>query len=244
MPTYRLDLAYDGTGFRGLARQGGQRTIQGEVEAALARTLRAEVATVAAGRTDAGVHARQQVMSFSFDKAIEASKLLNSLTRQLRPEVVPYSLAEVDEGFDARRSAISRTYRYQINNAAIPNPLTRHSEWHIAEPLDVGAMDLGVGAILGEHDFASFCRASSTGGTVRRVLAAEWSRTHQVTLAVRANAFCHQMIRSIVGLSVDIGRGRRRSGDMAVVMTGRDRNHAGQMAPAHGLILWEVTYET
>lgn len=242
MPTYRLDLAYDGSGFRGLARQPGLRTVQGEVEAALDRALKVAVSTVAAGRTDAGVHARQQVLSFRLADEVDGVRLLRSLLAQLHPEIVPYALNQVDDSFDARHSAVSRSYRYQILDEPVADPLVRNTTWHVPDHLDTEAMNLGTKAMIGQHDFAAFCRATSAGGTIRTVLEAEWSRDDLVRLVVKANAFCHQMIRSIVGLSVDIGLHRYPPEYMTEVLAVRDRSRAGQMAPAHGLILWEVEY--
>lgn len=242
MPKYRLDLAYDGTGFRGLARQPGLRTVQGEVEGALTRTLRTDVTTVAAGRTDAGVHARQQVMSFDLVEEADCPRLLKSLVGQLHPEIVPFALERVTDAFDARHSAVSREYRYQIWNELFADPIGRHAVWHVPDPLDVEAMNIAAKVLIGQHDFASFCRATSAGGTARAVLDAAWASEPLVSFMVKANAFCHQMIRSIVGLSVDIGRQRRRPEEMAEVLAARDRSRAGQIAPAQGLILWQVEY--
>jgi tRNA pseudouridine38-40 synthase len=244
MPTYRLDLAYDGAGFHGLARQPGQRTIQGEVEQAIFRALRMEVLTVAAGRTDAGVHARQQVLSFKLDEMISCERLLRSLQGQLAPEVVPFSLGPVADDFDARHSAIARTYLYRVDNRDVANPWSRQAVWHLAAPLDVAAMDEAVQAVVGEHDFAAFCRASSAGGTIRRVEEAHWEAKDLVVLTIRARSFCHQMVRSLVGLSTEIGRGKRSVEAMGEVLAARDRSRAGRMAPAVGLILWAVDYET
>ena len=221
MPTYRLDLAYDGSSFHGLARQPGLRTVQGAVEDALARTLRTAVLTVAAGRTDAGVHARQQVMSFKLDEPTNGERLLKSLTGQLQPEIVPLALVPVDDTFDARHSARSRTYRYQIRNEPFADPLARQAVWHVPGPLDVEAMNLAVKGLIGEHDFAAFCRASSAGGTTRNVLRAEWSKDDLVSLMINASSFCHQMVRSVVGLSVDIGRHLRRPEEMSEVLASR-----------------------
>ena len=137
---YWLDVAYDGSGWG--SPSAGTADGAGEIEAALARALRAEVVTVAAGRTDAGVHARQQVMSFAARPA-DCARLLHSLTGQLHPEIVPAALAEVEDGFDARHSATARTYRYRINNRPCANPWAQQAVWHVPEPLDVCAMDVG-----------------------------------------------------------------------------------------------------
>jgi len=244
MPKYRLDLSYLGSGFHGLARQPGLRTVQGVVEESLSRIIREEVHTVAAGRTDAGVHARQQVLSFSVEGTLEEARVLRSLGKALAPEIAPFSLSEVDEAFDARRSARFRVYRYRILNREVLDPFRHATVWHFGDELDVEAMDSGVAALVGEHDFAAFCRATSAGGTMRRVISAKWSATELdlVEFEISANAFCHQMVRSIVGLSVDIGRGHRRPEELSVVLANRDRSRAGQLAPARGLVLWEVGY--
>lgn len=243
MPTYRLDLSYDGSGFRGFARQPRQRTIQGAVEEALSRALQTEVSTVGAGRTDAGVHARQQVMSFSVARALDVDYLLRSIQRQLAPEISPYSLLEVAADFDARHSARSRTYRYRIDNHLHPTPWARQAVWHHPDRLEIHPMNEAAQHIVGEHDFAAFCRAPSTGGTTRRVIEANWSEGDLVVFTAQANAFCHQMIRSLVGLFVDIGRGRRPVAAITEALDSKDRSRVGQLAPAQGLILWEVEYE-
>ena len=244
MPKYRLDLSYLGSGFRGLARQPGQRTVQGEVEASLSRITGEPVTTVAAGRTDAGVHARQQVLSFSVVRDLDEDRVLRSLSKTLAPEIAPFSLIMVDEEFDARHSAKFRGYRYRILNREAGDPFRHATVWHVPEPLDIEAMDLGVYGLVGEHDFAAFCRASSAGGIRRRVISAGWAAAEvdMVEFEISAQSFCHQMVRSIVGLSVEVGRGRRGPQEMSVVLANRDRSRSGQMAPARGLLLWEVGY--
>ena len=244
MPKYRLDLSYLGSGFRGLARQPGQRTVQGVVEESLTRIVREEVTTVAAGRTDAGVHARQQVLSFSVGRILDEARVLRSLSKTLAPEIAPLALTMVEESFDARHSARFRAYRYRILNREVADPFRHATVWHVVPELDIKAMDAGVAPLVGEHDFAAFCRASSAGGTIRRVISATWTAAEAdlVEFQISAGSFCHQMVRSIVGLSVDIGRGQRRPDDMSVVLATRDRSQAGQMAPARGLVLWEVGY--
>ncbi|HKZ19575.1 MAG TPA: tRNA pseudouridine(38-40) synthase TruA [Acidimicrobiia bacterium] len=244
MPKYRLDLSYLGSGFRGLARQPGQRTVQGEVETSLSRITGEPVTTVAAGRTDAGVHARQQVLSFSVVRDLDVHRVLRSLSKTLAPEIAPFSLIVVDEEFDARHSAKFRVYRYRILNREVADPFRHATVWHVPEPLDIEAMDLGVSGMVGEHDFAAFCRASSAGGTGRRVISAGWAAAEldMVEFEISAQSFCHQMVRSIVGLSVEVGRGRRGPQEMSVILASRDRSRSGQMAPARGLFLWEVGY--
>jgi tRNA pseudouridine38-40 synthase len=244
MPTYRLDLAYDGSGFRGYAANPGVRTVQGCLEEALATVLRHPVETAVAGRTDAGVHARGQVVSFSLPETIDPVHLQRALNRLLAPEVVARALQEAPDGFDARRSALWRSYQYCIDDGPVPDPARRWIAWHVAVPLDAAAMDRAARAFVGEHDFASLCRAVEGGSTVRRVLEAAWHRPEEGRLvyAVKARAFCHQMVRSMVALCVEVGRGRLPAEAVPGVLEARDRAAARGVAPPHGLTLSEVEY--
>ncbi len=244
MPTYRLDLAYDGSGFRGYAANAGVRTVQGVLEEALAIVLRHPVDTVVAGRTDAGVHARGQVVSFSLSEEIEPARLQRSLNRLLAPEVVARALAEASAGFDARRSARWRSYRYCVDDGPVPDPARRWIAWHVPRSLDVPAMDRAARAFVGEHDFASLCRAVEGGSTVRRVHEAGWRRPGEGRLVygVTATAFCHQMVRSMVALCVEVGRGRLSAEAVPGILAARDRAAARGVARPHGLTLWEVGY--
>ena len=244
MPTCRLDLSYDGSGFRGYAANAGVRTVQGCLEEALALVLRHPVETTVAGRTDAGVHARGQVVSFAVPEALDPARLQRSLNRLLAPEVVARAAAEAPEGFDARRSAVSRTYRYLIDDGPVPDPARRWTTWHFDTPLDEAAMARAAGAFLGEHDFASLCRAVEGASTVRRVVAAAWWREPDGLLVfeVKASAFCHQMVRSMVALCVEAGRGRLDPAAVPGILEARDRHAARGVVPPHGLTLWEVGY--
>lgn len=245
MPTFRLDLSYDGSGFHGFARQPGLRTVQGEIEDALARLVGCEVPTVAAGRTDAGVHARGQVVSFTTAEAVDPHRLMRSLNGLLGPEVVVRRCADVADGWSARFSATWREYRYRLRSGPAPDPLERAFTWHVEYPLDVTAMNEAADAFVGEHDFAGFCRRAEGRSTTRRVLDCGWSEQSEglLVFSVRAHSFCHQMVRSIVGWCVEVGRGRRRAGETVEVLLARDRSKAGPVAPPHGLVLWEVGYE-
>ena len=176
MPTYRLDIGYDGSGFHGYARNPGVRTVQGDLEAALAKIIGAEVKTAVAGRTDAGVHARGQVVSFHIDTELDLDRTVRSLRSMLGREVAVFSLVEAEGGFDARRSAQSRIYRYSIDDSPVADPFTRNVVWHVAEPLDLEAMNRAAVAFVGSHDFASFCRAQAGRTTTRTVFRAEWAR--------------------------------------------------------------------
>ena len=243
MPIYRLDLSYDGSGFHGYSRQPTVRTVQGELEAVLARVLE-PVDTVVAGRTDAGVHACHQVVSFSTGKPVDPDRLARSLTKLLGPEIVVYAVARAPDSFSARFSATRRTYRYRVLNSPFPDPLRRTTSWHVREPLDLEAMNRAVGYLVGEHDFASFCRRREGASTVRTVLSAGWSARSDsiLELEIAGTAFCHQMVRSIVALSVDVGRGRIEPGTTLLILDAKDRNRARGAAPPHGLVLWRVDY--
>ncbi len=243
MATYRMDLGYDGTGFHGYARQPELRTVQGELEAALATVCGFEVDTEVAGRTDAGVHARHQVVSFQADD-IQPDRVARSVGKLVAPEIVITRCIEVDDGFSARFSATSRRYRYFILNRPHLDPLRRHMTWHISEPLDIAAMGAAASGLIGEHDFASFCRKADGRSTVRRVLEAGWTTCPDDVLRfeIAGSAFCHQMVRSIVAFCVEVGRGRLDPEVTERVLAARDRNEARGAAPAKGLVLWEVCY--
>ena len=243
MPTYRITIAYDGTDFRGYASNPGVRTVQAELEAALSTVIGSPVATVVAGRTDAGVHARANVVSFESDVVLGAKRMQRSITSMLGPEIVAVDAAVAPDGFDARFSADSRRYRYRIDAGAVPDPLLRRVAWHVSDALDLEAMDQAADALVGEHDFASLCRAAEGRSTVRTVLAAAWHlEAPGPVFDVTSLAFCHQMVRSMVAVCVEVGRGRVDAGAVPSILDARDRNAARGAAPPHGLVLWEVGY--
>lgn len=243
MATYRVDLSYDGTGFRGMARQAGVRTVQGELERVLEQVLGEPIQTVVAGRTDAGVHARRQVVSFSTELPVDVGALARSINRMLGGEVVAGFVGPVVDGFSARFSAISRTYQYLVLNSPITDPLRRHHVWHVTDPLDLESMNRAAAGFIGVHDFAAFCRQVEGRSTQRQVLSARWDRQGDlVVFEISATAFCHQMVRSVVGFCVDAGRGKVSADEVGRILADRDRNAGRPMAPAGGLILWDVAY--
>ncbi len=243
MSVYRIDLAYDGTGFHGYARNQGVRTVQGVVESALATALGAQVATVAAGRTDAGVHARTQVVSFEWEGPLDTERLARSIDGIAGDEIVVRSIAPAPDGFSARFSATGRTYKYFIDDHPAADPLRRTWVWHLPEPLDSEAMNRAATAFVGEHDFASLCRAAEGRSTERLVRSAHWDReAGLLVLTIEASSFCHQMVRSIVAICVDVGRGRIGADSVPGILAARDRHAARGVAPPHGLVLWEVSY--
>ena len=245
MATYRLDLSDEGSGFRGWARNAGVRTVQEEVESALATVLGAPVDLTVAGRTDAGVHARHQVASFAMGAGFDTTAVVRSLRAMLAPEIAIRSLERGEDEFSARFSAVGRSYRYFVGEAPYHDPLSAHMVWHLGETLELDAMNLAAAGFLGERDFASLCRAAAGRTTERTVDEARWSRdsdTEVLVYDVTAKAFCHQMVRSMVALCVDVGRGRVGPEEIAEILEARDRGAARGVAPPHGLVLWEVTY--
>jgi tRNA pseudouridine38-40 synthase len=241
VPTYRLDLAYDGSGFHGYARQPGIRTVQGDLEAALFHST-GEIATFVAGRTDKGVHATDQVVSFTSDE-LDTDRVQRSLNRQLAPSIAVHRIVEVGDDFHARFSATGRAYRYRIRNTDVHDPFRAATSWTYPHPLDVAVMNEAMQVLVGEHDFAAFCRKAGDAPTTRRLEWAVWRRTDDlVELSIGASSFCHQMVRSIVAVSVEIGRGRLGPEAMGDILEGRDRAAAKGAAPPHGLTLVAVAY--
>ena len=245
-------VAYDGTDFRGSAESDGVRTVLGELRAAMERVTRAELELTCSGRTDAGVHGRGQVVSVDLPDDTDLGRLAHSLNRLLAPEVAVRSAERAPADFDARRSATSRSYRYEVWNDAVHDPLRSRTVWHVPHPLDLGAMNDAARHLVGEHDFASFCRRPKVAdgqperSLVRHVLRAGWTRVGGSPLLrfeIQATSFCHQMVRSIVGTLVDTGLGRRGAGDMPATLAALDRNAAGQVAPSHGLVFWETRFD-
>lgn len=261
---WRLRVAYDGSGFRGFAAQDGQPTVAGALGAAIGRIARTEVTLTCAGRTDAGVHAHDQVVHVDLPSDVAArldpAMVARSCNRQLAPAIVVREAGPAPVGFDARRSATSRRYRYLVVNAPVADPLLAGMAWHLTDWLDVRSMAAGADALLGEHDFRAFCRR--VPGTMpddpipRRVMDARWSEIHGaegppmpaegrlLAFEIEANAFCHQMVRSLVGTLVDVGRGRKYPSDLLSILRSADRQQASQPAPACGLTLMAVRYGT
>ncbi|WP_175607668.1 tRNA pseudouridine(38-40) synthase TruA [Peterkaempfera bronchialis] len=255
----RLDLAYDGAEFSGWARQPGRRTVQGELEEALRTVLRTglPVELTVAGRTDAGVHARGQVAHVDLPAELWAAhreKLGRRLAGRLPADVRVWSLGEAPHGFDARFAAIWRRYAYRVSDhPGGVDPLRRgHVLWH-DRPLDVAAMNEAARLLLGEHDFAAYCKKREGATTVRTLLELEWERTTADAMAhgdgtglvvatVRADAFCHNMVRALVGAMLLVGDGRRPVGFPGEVLAGRVRNSAVNVVRPHGLTLEEVGY--
>ena len=240
----RLDLAYDGSAFHGWAAQPGLRTVQGEIESALATVLRLPTPPqlTCAGRTDTGVHARGQVAHVDLD-GVDVDDLERRLGRILPDDITVWRLAEAPAGFDARFSALERRYVYRLRDGQAGDPLTRGFVVAWPRGLDIDAMNAATAHLLGEHDFAAFCRKREGATTIRelRELAVEL-RDGVVETTVRADAFCHSMVRALMGALVAVGEGRYPP-DWAADVLGRGvRDSRVKVMPAHGLVLEEVRY--
>ena len=249
MPRRRLRLlvAYDGTDFHGFAPNRGVPTVGGALADGLARVLGHDVSLTCAGRTDAGVHAWGQVVTLDTPADVEPGEVVRRLGKLCGPAIVVRDADWVSEAFDARRSATAREYRYTIVNRAVPDPLVRRMAWHVAGSLDVDAMSEAAAALVGEHDFSSFCRRPKEPRGASLVRIVRRARVHplgdgMLRFTIEASSFCQQMVRSVVGTLVDVGRGRLAPDALPGIIAARDRAAAGSLAPAAGLCLWRVRY--
>ncbi|MDT3438526.1 MULTISPECIES: tRNA pseudouridine(38-40) synthase TruA [unclassified Pseudofrankia] len=242
----RIDIAYDGTLFAGWARQPGQRTLQGEVEDALMRVARLPaVRLTVAGRTDAGVHAVGQVAHVDIPAEVPLGGLARRLNGVLDRAVRITGLAPAPRGFDARFSALSRRYAYRISDASYgADPLRRHDTLAWPRPLDADGMRRAALVLLGEHDFAAFCRRREGATTIRTLLRLDVRRAADgvVIADVEADAFCHSMVRALVGALVAVGEGRHPPVWVSHVLARAVRDPGVTVLPAHGLTLVEVRY--
>jgi tRNA pseudouridine38-40 synthase len=244
MSIIKLVLAYDGTDFHGWARQPRVRTIQGVLEDALSRLLSEPPRLSVAGRTDAGVHAEGQVASFVAPEDLQPDRVQRMLNGLFAPEIVVLRAARAADGFDARHSATGREYRYLIDTGELPNPFTARFVWHRPGRLALGPMRRAARLLIGEHDFASFCRAPERPATTVRLVRRLTVNVAADRLEIRtaANGFLHQMVRSVVGTLVAVGERRLEADSMPQILGARSRDAAGPVAPPHGLALVRVTY--
>ena len=241
----RLDLSYDGARFHGWAAQPDTRTVQGEVEAAVATILSLEtpVPLTCAGRTDAGVHARGQVAHVDLDDSVDVEALARRLRSLLPDDIGLRSLAPAPPGFDARFSALERRYVYRMRDRGPSDPLARGHVVDWPRELDVDAMNAAAEHLLGEHDFAAFCKKREGATTIRTLLAFRCERQYGLLeTTVRADAFCHSMVRSLMGTLVAVGEHRFAPDWAASVLASAVRDARIRVMPAHGLVLEEVVY--
>lgn len=251
MTRWRLDFAYDGSGFRGFAVNLGIRSVAGEMQAALGKMCGHEVTLVCAGRTDAGVHARGQVVHFDTDSTrLEPILLRRSLNRMLGPEIAVKAAAQVPDSFDARFSATWRRYRYSVVTSAWVDPQVARFVWHADGDLDVRSMADAAQAFVGVHDFSAFCRRTPpVPGKTERSRVRNLHKfdvvddlEDRLDFWVLASSFCHHQVRSMVGTLAEVGEGRRTVASVVETLESLDRHQCGRVAPAQGLTLWEVGY--
>ena len=243
MPTVRLDIEYDGGDFRGWAKQPGLRTVQGELETALATVLREPVELTVAGRTDTGVHARGQVASFT-PAAEPPGDLMRRLNGVGPDDVVVTAAGVVAEGFDARRDAASRTYRYRLLARSAPSPFEQGKALWWPYRVDREALDACAAALVGTHDFTAFTPTQTDHVRFERhLLAASWEQDGDVlSFLITADAFMRNMVRVLVGTQLEAASGRRSVESFVRLLEGAPRTEAGDTAPPHGLYLESVSY--
>jgi len=247
MRTLKLTLEYDGTNYLGWQVQPRGLTLQGILEEKLTLLTGKKTQVIASGRTDAGVHALNQVAHFKTESQMEVTSFQKALNSLLPPDLVIKKVEEVEEGFHARKNARSKVYVYRILNRSLRSPFHRTTAWHVPQKLDLGEMKEATRHLLGERDFSAFCSVGSpTRTAVRKVLRAEWKMGREgfLQFEIEATGFLKQMVRAIVGTLVEVGKGKMDSEEMMRIIDSRDRKKAGPTAPALGLFLKEVKYES
>jgi len=247
----RLFVTYHGAFFHGFASNNESPTVEDALVEAMSTIARIPVRISTAGRTDTGVHARQQVISLDLPSNTHLESFVRGVNSLCAPNVAVFDAQWVDDSFDARRSATWRRYRYFVCNQPTPNPLVKDFAWYVHRPLSVPLMNLAADAFIGHHDFSAFCRRETTPdgqepkSMMRYLLDLKWTEEGEASLVceIRANAFCHQMVRGLVGFMVDVGLKKRPHSDAMAVLVAKGRAHGSRVAPAHGLVLWDVGYE-
>ena len=242
----KLTVAYDGTAYAGWQVQPNGRSIQATMEEALARILQEPVRLRAAGRTDAGVHAREQVVDFSDAGARDLETIVHGGNALLPPDIRVLSATVAPETFDARRHAREKEYRYFLYLSPVDSPFLSRYAWHIEKPLDLDAVREGLSHLVGEHDFSSFrgqgCNAASPVRTIFRAEVAGHDVPGLFSIDVAGAGFLRHMVRNIVGTVVNAGKGKHSADHVGEILRARDRSSAGVNAPPRGLFLWRVAY--
>ena len=240
----KLTVAYDGTAYAGWQIQPNDPTVQAVLETAWHEITRETVRVMAAGRTDAGVHALGQVVSVATQSQLSAADLHRGLNAVLPEDVAVVAVEEAPENFHATHDAVRKTYRYQIHNGRTPDIFDRRYLWQYPQPLDAEKMNAAAQALVGKHDFSSFeSIGSERPDSVRTITEISVLREDdRITVEVTGDGFLYNMVRAIVGTLVEVGKGAREPKWMAEVLAARDRRLAGQTAPPHGLFLVSVDY--
>ncbi|OGL64526.1 MAG: tRNA pseudouridine(38-40) synthase TruA [Candidatus Tectomicrobia bacterium RIFCSPLOWO2_12_FULL_69_37] len=237
-------VEYDGTDFRGWQVQPGARTVQGELEQALSTLCGGAVRVVGSGRTDTGVHALGQAAHFDTRSGLSLLKVRLGVNGLTGPDLAVVDCREASPGFHAQHDALGKTYRYRILNRRSPSPLRRSRAWHLRAPLDVERMARAASFLVGEHDFAAFCREQGRpASTVRCLERLEVGREgDEIVIEAAGNGFLRHMVRTVAGTLAQVGRGERAPGSLKEVLASRDRTQAGPTAPPQGLFLVRVDY--
>jgi tRNA pseudouridine38-40 synthase len=240
----RLVVQYDGTGYAGFQVQPNCPTVQGALEQALGRLLNESIRITGASRTDAGVHAYGQVVTFTTENVIPLERIVPALNAVLPADVATTSAEEVPADFHPRFGALDKEYLYRILNRALPSPFLGRYAWHLKQPLDVTAMESAAQVLVGEHDFAAFCAAGGAAKTtVRELYEVSLQRNDEVIeCRFGGNSFLYMMVRIMVGTLVEVGLGRLATDDVRGILQSGDRNQAGPTAPPQGLTLIEIQY--
>ena len=245
MPRYRLTVEYDGTPYRGFQAQAGLPSVQGSLERAIEAFCGEQVLIGAAGRTDTGVHATGQVVTFDLERDWPVATVMNALNAHLRAEpiaVLDAAVAAAD--FHARFSAKGRAYHFRILNRQAPPALERDRVWHVKKPLDAAAMHAAAQALVGHHDFTTFrdanCQAKSPMKTLDEAVV--WREGEEVRLRFASRSFLHRQVRSMTGSLAEVGAGRWSAADVKTALEAKDRKACGPVAPARGLCLIGVEY--
>ncbi len=245
MRNIKLLIEYDGTNYLGWQVQPGGPTIQGMLEEKLLRLTGERIRLTGSGRTDSGVHALGQVAHFRTQSQMDIRTIQRALNSLLPPDIVIRKVEEADEGFHARKHSESKVYEYRILNRNLRSAFRRGYVWHIPQKLNLTEMKKATQSLIGEHDFSAFRTVGSpTRTAIRRVIRAQWKRGRDglIRFEIEANGFLKQMVRSIVGTLVEIGRGKMNTADFRKILNSKDRSNAGPTAPAQGLFLKEVKY--
>ncbi len=245
MRNIKLLIEYDGTNYQGWQIQPKGPTVQGILEEKIGLLTGQPVQLFGSGRTDSGVHALGQVAHFKTQNPMNVRTIQRGLNSLLPRDIVIQRAEEVGEGFHARKHSKSKIYEYRILNRNLRSAFHRGYVWHIPQKLDLAEMKKATQSLIGEHDFSAFRTVGSpTRTTVRRVIRAEWKRGRDglIRFEIEANGFLKQMVRSIIGTLVEIGKGRMKAEDLRKILNSRDRKEAGPTAPAQGLFLKEVKY--
>jgi tRNA pseudouridine38-40 synthase len=245
MRNLKMIIEYDGTDYHGWQKQRGQVTIQQILEESISSITQENVKMIGSGRTDAGVHALNQVANFFTDSRIGERNLLAGINSVLPWDIVVREITEVDPAFHARYDAKSKVYRYRIFNGSERSAIHRRYAWFVRGPLNLGRMKEGAMLLCGCHDFSSFCAAGCTAKShVRTVKKIEiWLDGASIlNIEVEADGFLRYMVRNIVGVLVDVGKEKKTPDELAAIINAKDRSFAGITAPAHGLFLKEVKY--